>query len=210
MALIATSKGGDFEKPPVGVFPAVCVQVIDLGTQKNEYEGKVSTPRQVRIGWELTGSDKLGSGASHTMADGKPFLVTEIYTLSLGEQANLRAILEGWRGRPFTDDELDGFDISALLGKGCLLDIIHKAKKNGSTKAKVNSVKRWASEDKAPVPVNKEIMFDLTAFDPAVYNGLSDWLQQKIAQSPEYAEAVGRVLKEDPAKDAPFDDEIPF
>lgn len=210
MALIATSKGGDFEKPPVGVFPAVCVQVIDLGTQKNEYEGKITTPHQVRIGWELCGADKLGSGASHLMADGKPFLVTEIYTLSLGEMANLRAILEGWRGRPFTEEEMEGFDISALLGKACLVDIIHKAKKNGSLKAKVSSVKRWPSDMEAPNSVNPHVMFDLTNFDAGVYNGLSDWLQEKIALSPEYAAAVGRAIANDPAKDAPFDDEIPF
>ena len=113
----------------VRLFPGVCVQVIDFGTHKNEYEGEVSTLHQIRLGWELVGDDKLSSGASHLMQDGKPFLVTEIYTLGLGEQANLRAILKGWRGKSFTEQELKGFDISALLGKACLLDITHKAEK---------------------------------------------------------------------------------
>ncbi|WP_210238339.1 hypothetical protein, partial [Mesorhizobium sp. M2E.F.Ca.ET.209.01.1.1] len=97
-------------------------QVIDLGTQTNEYQGEVSTVRQIRLAWELTGDDRLGSGASFQMKNKEPFLVTEIVTLSLNERANLRRLLEGWRGRPFTEDELKGFDIVNLLGKPCLLD----------------------------------------------------------------------------------------
>jgi hypothetical protein len=60
--------------------------------------------------------------------------------LSLNEQANLRSILEGWRGKAFSEEELAGFDIAALLGKPCLVDIEHKAKRNGNMKSKVKSV----------------------------------------------------------------------
>ncbi len=128
--------------PPVGVFPAVCVQVIDLGTQTNDYQGEVSTARQIRLAWELQGPDRLGSGANHLMKNNEPFLVTEIYTLSLNERANLRRVLEGWRGRPFTEVDLKGFDITNLLGKPCLIDIAQKAKASGGTKSVASS--RWS------------------------------------------------------------------
>lgn len=215
MAIIAANTGGKFELPPAGVFPAVCVQVIDLGTQRNEYDGDITNVRQVRLGWELTGEDKLGSGASHLMNDGNPFLVTEIYTLSLNEQANLRAILEGWRGVTFTDDELKGFDIAKLLGKPCLLDIEHKAKRNGGTKSKVKSAKRWPSGQPTPAFKNSTVMFSLNEFSQPVFESLSQWVRDKIASSPEYAKLKG-LASEDTAgaapavKETPFDDEIPF
>ena len=43
------------------------------------------------------------------MPDGKPFLVRRRYTASLHEKSALRKDLESWRGRAFTNVELDGF-----------------------------------------------------------------------------------------------------
>ena len=47
------SGGGDFEQPPVGTHVARCIKVIDIGTQKGEYQGKANSKRQCIIGWEL-------------------------------------------------------------------------------------------------------------------------------------------------------------
>ena len=47
------SGGGDFEQPPVGTTVARCVKIIDIGTQKGEYQGKATSKRQCIIGWEL-------------------------------------------------------------------------------------------------------------------------------------------------------------
>lgn len=212
MGLIASNNGGNFEQPPAGIFPAVCVQVIDLGTQTNEYQGETTKSRQVRIAWELQGADMLGGGATGFMSNGEPFMVTEIYTLSLNERANLRSILEGWRGRPFTEEELEGFDIANLLGKPCLVDIEHKAKQSGGTKAKVKSAKKWPAGQEAKIPVNELTYFELTDFNPDTYNGLSQWLRDKIALSPEFAAANGAPapVAKAAVEDAPFDDEIPF
>src|ERR1700685_4504260 len=98
------TRGGDFEQPPIGTHMARCVRVIDIGTQRGEYQGKVNIRRQCIIAWELP-TELMSEGDSA----GKPFIVSRFYTASLGKKANLRADLQNWRGREFTEEELSGF-----------------------------------------------------------------------------------------------------
>jgi hypothetical protein len=84
------------------------------------------------------------------MENGKPFLVRRRYTCSLHEKATLRRDLESWRGRAFTDKELQSFDLETLLSVGCLINVIHEAR-NGSMFANVASVMRLPKGMTAPV-----------------------------------------------------------
>ncbi|ESZ66634.1 hypothetical protein NL532_10180 [Mesorhizobium sp. C120A] len=60
------------------------------------------------------------------------------------------------------------------------------------------------------------MQFDLTAYDGMVNSGLTKWLKEKIALSPEYAAATGgkvpaiATAAKPVSEDAPFDDEIAF
>lgn len=45
--------GGNYEKPPPGNHPAVCVAIIDMGTQKQEYQGNVTFAHRAYFVWEL-------------------------------------------------------------------------------------------------------------------------------------------------------------
>ena len=49
---------------------------------------------------------------------GRRFDVARVYTLCLHERAALRKDLESWRGRKFTEQELDGFDLEKLDRRG--------------------------------------------------------------------------------------------
>ena len=132
MAIIAPKGGGDFEIAPAGVYTGRCFKVIDIGTQKSEYQGEVKMSRKVIISWELLGGDM--------MADGRPFSVAKRLTLSLHPKSQMRPLLEAWRGRPFTQDEENGFDVSKLLGAYCLMNIIHETGKNGTVYSNISSV----------------------------------------------------------------------
>ena len=66
------------------------------------------------------------SSSSCTLADGKPFLISRRYSLSLHEKSSLRRDLESWRGRAFTQEELRGFDLEVLIGVGCLVSVVHE------------------------------------------------------------------------------------
>jgi hypothetical protein len=107
----------NFEKAPVGMQQAVCAFVHDIGTQVSEYQGKTNIHRQVIISWEL--AEKMTTGEN----EGKPFMVSKYYTLSLNEKARLRKDLESWRGKSFSENDLDGFDLEKLVGVNCFLNI---------------------------------------------------------------------------------------
>lgn len=193
------SGGGDFEQPPIGTHVARCVHVIDIGTQRGEYQGKATSRRQCIIGWELP--TELQSEGDFA---GQPFRVSRFYTASLGKKASLRADLQNWRGRDFTDEELGGFDSKNIVGKPCMLSLILSDK----GKAKVSGVMAMPKGMEMPGQVLPSIYFSLDQFDPEVFESLSDGIKKMIVTSPEYA-AVTKPRGGAPAGDVE-DDDIPF
>jgi hypothetical protein len=71
---------------------------------------------------------------------GKPFMVSKFYTLSLNEKASLRKDLQSWRGKPFTEEELKGFDVEKLIGANCLLNIVEYEKLDKSSGTKIAAI----------------------------------------------------------------------
>lgn len=211
---IAKQSGGDFAIAPAGQFAAICCKVIDLGSHYSEQYDKDS--HKVRLTWELHGENQVGPGVGN-MDDGKPFLVDAEYTLSLSDMGKLRPMLESWRGRPFTEQELEGFDLENLLSAPCMITVQHEVSKKGKTFAAVKSVTPLLKSIQKPVQVNKNVLFDLDPWDQSGFEALPDWLRERIKQSTEYKERFGAPKSSAsggataPAKsDAPFDDDIPF
>jgi len=201
-----------FELPPAGTHLATCYRVIDLGTQNSTYMGQAKRQHKIMLGWEL--SDEL-------MTDGRPFMISQRYTWSMSEKAALRRDLESWRGIPFQDKDFGegGFDIKNVLGKPCLLNVVH-VNKNGKDYANIASISRLMKGQKGPEKtVNETVYLWLhpERWDSATFMKLSDGLKGVIMQSPEYAAvANGHVNNDDepPPVDAneygAFDDAIPF
>jgi hypothetical protein len=131
MSIVVKDNGGSYEQPTAGMHHAVCARIYDLGDQLG-FEGKVQ--HKVVIMWELEDRQAKGDYA------GKRFLVTKQYTASLNEKAALRHDLDSWRGRPFTEQEVGGFDLEKLIGVNCLLNIAPKQTKLGRTFMSVASV----------------------------------------------------------------------
>lgn len=176
---------GTFESPEPGSYAAVCYQIIDLGTQEGEYQGKKIQRRQVIIGWELTEKNSKG----------EPFRASTFFTASLSEKANLRKVLESWRGSAFTPEELKGFSLSKLLGKPCLISLILTDK----NKIRVSGASKLPKGMEAPVGSLPMLDFDLDKFDAITFSKLSSKLQDIIKKSPEYAKAAnpGHTVDED-------------
>jgi hypothetical protein len=128
MAIIAKKKKTEFTPAPEGLHAAVCCDVVDLGLQQTPWGEK----HKVEIRWQIEEVNPDN--------DNKPFLVSKRFTLSLHEKANLRSTLEAWRGRKFTEEELDGFDLEKLIGAVCQVQIIHNAVDEGQVYANVQAV----------------------------------------------------------------------
>lgn len=144
MPLIASaSSSGPKEVCPAGVHDALCVFVEDLGHEYSEMYKNWS--RKIVLCWEI----------NEPMKDGKPFMLSKRYTLSIGKKANLLKDVQGWRGRNFTDAELAGFDVEVLRGKQCQLQVIHH-EKEGKVHANIISVLPKGKNSPAMVTVNRD------------------------------------------------------
>jgi hypothetical protein len=126
MALTASAgSGGEstFETVPPGSYEAICYRLVDAGTAEEEYKGEVSKKHKIYIFWEIP---------ELTLSDGRPYSIFHGYTLSLNERSNLRRDLQAWRNKPFTEDELQEFDLTKLLGVTCKINVVLNS--NGNPK----------------------------------------------------------------------------
>jgi hypothetical protein len=214
MSLFAESTGGSFKPVPAGVHLARCYRIIDLGTQKSEYEGKVNFLRKIKVVWEVHGTDE--DGTPIVTDKGEPFIITKDYTLSWGEKANLRKDLEAWRGKPFSQDEQRRFDLKNVLDKFCMINVQHKPRRTGDgVYANVVSVTPVPAALKASMPkgFNPAQMFTLGEPDMDMFETFGDYLKEQIKQSPEWKAlfASSPETKTSKGVDDDFDDqEIPF
>jgi hypothetical protein len=199
--------GADFKPAPAGNWPAVCSRIVDMGTQPTNYKGKAGTAHQVLITWELHGDET-------TENDGSPMIAQRAYTWSMSPKANLRKMLESWRGKAFEESDFDTFDIAKLLGAPCLINLTHSTS-DGTTYANITTVAKLPKGMAAPTLSNGKVCVWLKSdlFDKAAFSDLSDKLQDKIKASPEYQELMG--TDDEPGlgfndNGPEDDDEVPF
>lgn len=126
MPIYAKKKESELTPAPEGLWPAVCVDVFDLGVVDTQF-GK---QEKIEITWQLEEVDPKSK---------RRFQVTQRYTPSLHEKSKLRPMLESWRGRKFTKDEERQFDIEKLIGACCQLQLIHNIKDEGRVYANVQA-----------------------------------------------------------------------
>lgn len=207
--MIVSSTGGDFKPIPEGTYVATCVRIIDLGTQITTFQGADKLQRKVLVAWEVP-DEMVEFDGEH-----RPALIMQRYTASLSDKATLRKHLEAWRGKRFTDDELKGFDLKNVLGKGCQIQVLHS--ENGAY-ANVAAIMAMPKGSDQPQPHHPLVHFSLDEgeFSEGIFDGLSDKLKAQIATSPEYKARTGQT-PERPAErsredfaHADLDDEIPF
>ena len=205
MPIIASAKsGGSFEPVSEGVHIANCISIIDLGDQYSEKYDK--TQRKVLLTWEVTDETIEIDGEE------KPRVISNEYTLSLSEKANLRTHLEAWRGKNFTQEELDGFDLQNVLGKPCQLSIVHN-ERNGSVYANIKSIMSIPKGMPTPPVVSELTYFALDdAASLSLIDKLPQWIQDKIKQSPTYKQLVNSTLDSDSGDFQEIEDseDLPF
>lgn len=187
---VSEGASGSYAPPEAGTFTAVCCAIIDLGTQVSTFEGESKSARKIMLAFELTDPD------AGQRDDGGPHIIRKRFTASLHPKAGLRKFLESWRGRPFDAQELKGFSLPVLLGKPCLLGIVHEAK-GDKVYANLSSCMKLPKGMTAPAGIEQPAAFDLTEPDWQVFGRLGSRLQDQIASSPEFQalQAAGAVPK---------------
>ncbi len=188
MPLIAPPSGSNFKPAPAGSHFARCFRMIDLGTHDEDYQGLARTVRKILLAFELPGE-------LHTFREEngpEPFSLSREFTFSMHEKAGLRKFLEGWRSRAFTDEEAAKFDIAVLIGKACMLNVVHQ-EKGGKTYANIVSASMLPKGMQQFPPVNESTVLSLNheEFDQQIYNKLPEWMQKKIQASKEWPSLQG-------------------
>lgn len=182
MSIIASGCGTNYTPIPAGTYIARCYSMIHIGTIKESYMGEEKELNKVRITWELPTElkeFKIGEGE-------KPYSIAKEFTLSMHEKANLRKFLESWRGKGFTDEEAKNFDVTKLLGKSCLISVIHKTNKQGNAYAIISSVSTLPKGMICPDQINKTFEFSWEQFDQSKFDSLLDYIKDRMKTSNQY------------------------
>jgi len=209
MAIIAENKGGsDFEPIAAGTYAARCYSMVHVGTITEEFEGKPKTQNKIRLSWELPTELKVFKEENGE----QPFFVSKDFTLSMHEKSSLRKYLEAWRGKAFTEAEAQSFDVTKLLGKECLVSVIHEVKK-GKTYAKIASVSTLPKGMVCPPQINETFEFSWAEFDQVKFDMLPEWLRHKMKDSVEYKqrfELESQKHEQNISTIEEGDDDLPF
>ncbi len=184
-----------FEQAPVGNHAAICIKIVDIGTQENEWKGEKNYRRQNIITWELP---------NETREDGKPYIISKFYTASLGDKATLTKDLTTWLGKPPTRP----FDPKQLLGKACQVVVTEREGSDKHVVSSVSSLTKGVSIPKKPHNPTVYLSLEPDEFDQEVFDSLSDGVKGFILKSPEYATIVGTEF--DSPVDGASEADIPF
>ncbi len=174
---------------------------------RNELYLRFEVPEE-RIKYKKDGKDVEG-----------PMSIGMTVTNSIGAKSKLRPMLESWRGKPFTEAELSGFEMTAILGKPAQISVSHKPRSAGGVYANItailgiNKLQREAmAAGKLPkAPETDMLVYTPSAHDAAAFEKLPKWIQEKIEKR-----IVEDVAPVKPGAGHPvetiedFDDEVPF
>ena len=181
------SGGGSFTPVAPGMHLARCYRIVDMGTQKTEFQGQTKHLQKVMLQFEVHGEDD--NGKPLLTAKGEPMSISKNFTLSLAEKATMRKDLQAWRGREFTPEELRGFELKNVLGAWAMITASKAVGNNGkeyTNIVSINPVPVAIKKAGMPEGFNKLAMFVISNPDMELFETFGNGLKEKITSSPEW------------------------
>jgi hypothetical protein len=170
-----------------GMYSATCYAAIDRGTHHDERFDK--DKREVTFIFEVPDEriDIEKDGVSKSL----PRAISKTYTISLHEKSKLRQELQAWRGRPFTGEELAGFELKNVVGKPCFLNLVPSACGQYTNIGGINPLPRGME---APAQENPSVFFSFDEcqddIEPQWPEGMPQWLIDIAKESDEYRSII--------------------
>ena len=175
--------------PEAGASVGVLFSLVDLGTQKTNWDNEEKWTPKVRLTFELpdqTDEYEVEENGKITKVT-KPMVVSIEQTRSLGEKASLRKLLEQWRGQTFTRKELLSFSLKNLLGKPAMLTLIHKTSQQGREYCAIAGASKLPKGLQPPAStVNSLVHYEIEQKEGGQFSELPEWLQEKVRASKEF------------------------
>jgi hypothetical protein len=204
MALTFSSKGsGDSKRVSPGSHFAVCDMVVFLGLQR--VEGKFTKDAiQLYIRFEVP-AERWEFEQDSEKKDG-PAVIGRVFTASMHRKAALRKLLESWRGKAFTDDEANCFDISTVLGVSAMLTVTEN--ENGgkiySNLTGISALPKGCPKVKPELPLRYYAPIDGTNTQQTPLEEFPQWIQDKVNAQLTHT-GPKREIKPGPDKDGRYD-----
>ena len=192
LTISETAKNTERQLPEAGATVGVLFSLVDLGTQEVTWDGETKWTPKLRLAFELPEQVIEGEVTENgkTTKVTKPMVVSIELTRSLGERATLRKHLETWRGQAFTSKELASFSLKNLLGKACLLTLVHKTSQAGRNYCAIQGIAKLPKSMKAPATTqNSQVFYEIEQGEGGQFSELPEWLQDKIRSSKELSGA---------------------
>ena len=174
---------GNFTLAPSGNHAAICISVVVIGTVPTKYKGHDKMQKIVRLGFELPNK-------RHVFNESKgeePFVVYKEYSLSMGDNSNLKKMIDSWRGEKLTKEEAKKFNIVKLLGCECMCNVVVKTSESSKQYNDIATVSPIPEELTVPAQSNKNTLFNFNLpFKTEAFMSLPEFIQNKIKSSDEY------------------------
>lgn len=210
MAIILKGGSGTGHTVAADNHPARCIGMVYMGTCRSEWKGREKWVPKVRLTFEFPDE------TIETDDGPKPAVLSRTYTANLTPKATLTKHLEAWRGKAFTREEIDGFDLSKVLGAPCMVQVVHASNDSGDTYAKIENVAKCPKGLKVAAAVNDLLEWSVVEGSPNdnVFMGFPEWMQEEIQHCQEWQNRRHQGDKATSQADAAGSDEdeddIPF
>lgn len=178
--IVSANEGGSYTPIEEGTYIALCFGLVDIGDVYSEQYDK--TTKKFMILWEL-------SGAGTVNVDGHTYnrSVSKSYAWTLNPKSNLRKDLRAWRGREFTKDEIDRFDMANILSAPCQIQIIN-ATSNGKTYSNIAAIMNLPKGMPKPQPTQPVVYWDFEDHEigDEEWDKIPEWLRGVIQNNETY------------------------
>jgi hypothetical protein len=179
-----------------GSHVAVLVGLVDLGTQETFYGPK----KQIGFLFEFPNK-------KHTFKeDDGPVSLSRsvIVTSSLNQKSTLCKYVVAIKGKQLAKSEMEsGIDLSELLGRATLATIVHRPGKDEQVYDNITGLSIMPEGLPCGEVTSDPFVFEISA-DLKNWDRVPEWMQKKIAESPEYKSAKGNGHVVENTEDAPF------
>ena len=166
---------------PEGQYDAICYGVIELGTHTRVSKFGTKTNPEIMLMFEIPELEITYEKDGQEVT--APRVINQKFNQFMADKANLRKFLEAWRGKSFTDDDINSFTPDKVLGVGCQLSIEHSADGNY---ANIKTIAPLHKSVKLGKPHNPLINFGIDEIGTEQFSGLYPWIQNIIKESEEY------------------------
>jgi hypothetical protein len=134
----------------------------------------------------------------------------------MNEKSTLRALLTGWRGKAFSEEEAKEFDVAKLLGKPCMISIFHQASKSNPDKVyeRIASISPVMKGMECPVQINPTFEFSVLDYNQDKFDSMPEFIKEMVRGSKEFQQLLQHKpvaqVAQAPVSVQDFIDELPF